>query len=654
MSSDTRISDTESLRESLLKKFSPPLDSSLVLALLSDLEDVTNPPKEQVDSICATLAELALDAELSAEQLSFSDPTTTDDLETFSTSNTSPPASNASVPSELSSALGFLQAALPHIPIERLRGVINERGDVHDVEEIDMWEMIAGILTQESLREMEERGLDGLDDEDRVSINDDWETVLNKKPKSGVKAKARKQSKTKFAIADIRQQQQIHQQPPSASSSTSPFSSSPSTDPWTQIQSISSHLSTLLPPHPPSFFQPYFHSPTYLTPYLALCAALEAIVKAQSPSSTSSKPSSTPSPDAGSSPGLSYDPVSLITLLDILLPNTSLDPSSPSAVHHMHSRFVADVELALTATQGRCDDALDLMNLLQALAEDCDTGSLEMGVYHTGEAKSFRGNSQSQPTSPVARKANPTATVSLPDGPPPTPPPPQLNKTTASGSKTGNKPSPYQWQAVHSRKAPRRQQTYPKSSHVPTYDRDVNGMKTRPQIKTNIRGSGNGIGKGGKGDVGELSDRIQDSLRKRNEMLREASRMWQRGNKKTRGGEVALYFAERAREFQEMARKDSLDIARLTVESKRLSQGGDPNTIDLHGTTVVEGIQIAKETLQAMRCTSSNNLKIITGRGNHSAGQVSVLKPAVRKALVEDGWVVSSWDAGLIVKGKRG
>ncbi|KAK1224140.1 hypothetical protein PQX77_012944 [Marasmius sp. AFHP31] len=653
MSSDIRISGTESLRDALLKKFSPPLDSSLVLALLSDLEDVENPPREQVDSICATLAELALDAELSTEQLSFSDPTTTDDLETFSTSNTSPPTSSASVPSELSSALGFLQAALPHIPIERLREAINERGDVHDVEEIDMWEMIAGILTQESLREMEERGLDGLDDEDRVSLDDDWETVLNKKPKLGVKTKAKKQSKTKFAIADIRQQQQIQQRPLSATSSTSPFSSSPfAADPWTQIQSISSHLSTLLPPHPPSFFQPYFHSPTYPTPYLAMCAALEAIVKAQSPSSTSSKPPSSSSSDTSSFPGLSYDPVSLITLLDILLPNTSLDPSSPSAVHHMHSRFVADVELALTATQGRCDDALDLMNLLQALAEDCDTGSLEMGVYHTGEAKSLRGNSQSQPTSPVMRKAKPAATVSLPDGPPPVPPPPQLNKTTSSGSKSGNKPSPYQWQAVHSRKSPRRQQTLPKSSHVPTYARDVNGMKTRPQIKTNIRGTGNGIGKGGKGDVGELSDRIQDSLRKRNEMLREASRMWQRGNKKTRGGEVALYFAERAREFQEMARKDSLDVARLTVESKRLAQGGDPNTIDLHGTTVVEGIQIAKETLQAMRCTSNNNLKIITGRGNHSAGQVSVLKPAVRKALVEDGWVVSSWDAGLIVRGR--
>jgi hypothetical protein len=35
-------------------------------------------------------------------------------------------------------------------------------------------------------------------------------------------------------------------------------------------------------------------------------------------------------------------------------------------------------------------------------------------------------------------------------------------------------------------------------------------------------------------------------------MLREASRMWQKGNAKTRGGEVALYFAHRVRTFPQL------------------------------------------------------------------------------------------------------
>lgn len=47
-------------------------------------------------------------------------------------------------------------------------------------------------------------------------------------------------------------------------------------------------------------------------------------------------------------------------------------------------------------------------------------------------------------------------------------------------------------------------------------------------------------------------------------------------------------------------------------------------------------------------------LNIITGRGTHSANRVGVLKPAVKSALVEDGWHVGAWDGGLVVKGKQG
>ena len=36
-----------------------------------------------------------------------------------------------------------------------------------------------------------------------------------------------------------------------------------------------------------------------------------------------------------------------------------------------------------------------------------------------------------------------------------------------------------------------------------------------------------------------------ESMRKRDEFLREASKLWQKGDKKMRGGEVAFYFAER-------------------------------------------------------------------------------------------------------------
>jgi hypothetical protein len=47
-------------------------------------------------------------------------------------------------------------------------------------------------------------------------------------------------------------------------------------------------------------------------------------------------------------------------------------------------------------------------------------------------------------------------------------------------------------------------------------------------------------------------------------------------------------------------------------------------------------------------------VEIITGRGIHSPNKVSVLQPALKNALVRDGWIVDSWDGGLSVRGKRG
>ncbi|KAF8903521.1 hypothetical protein CPB84DRAFT_1835897 [Gymnopilus junonius] len=117
--------------------------------------------------------------------------------------------------------------------------------------------------------------------------------------------------------------------------------------------------------------------------------------------------------------------------------------------------------------------------------------------------------------------------------------------------------------------------------------------------------------------------------------------MWQRGNSKSR-------------EFQELARQEALNAARVMVQEKRInSQKHD--TIDLHGTTVAEALVIVKEIIKDESSAINNGkpLKIITGRGSHSQGQISILKPAIRKALVEDGWVVGSWDAGLIVHHKR-
>ncbi|KAG6856444.1 hypothetical protein H0H87_004409 [Tephrocybe sp. NHM501043] len=590
-------------------EFCPPLDSSLLAALLADIEadelgnDVV-PSLRQVEDLKSTLRELSSQADES--QLSeFSDlhliSNTEDTSSTpdFYRGNTATSSSDTSESSQqsFSSPLGFLQAALPHIPTETLRLAIEGTNS----EDVEMWDIVADILTADFIREMEERGLNGLDEEGLNGIetlrekNISWETVEHKKKSMKVVKRKPARGQT-ISLADVRQRQHA---PKHRSTDASRPVAAP--DPWTQLSSLSTHLATLLPPHPSSFFQSFFHSPNHATPYSALRACLKSINSSQS--------------DAPSDEYMD----TFSTLLDIILPEyETLD-------HGARMRLISDVEVSLQATFGRGGDALDVAKLLRELDSD-STGSLDMGVYHVA------------PQSPQTegRHSNPHTS------PPSIPLPPQL-RPKEKPPPSSTKSSPYQWQKVPERRLPN-QGPHPLAAHIPSY---ANIGK--------VKGAGNAYGKGGKGDVGELIDhrrRMGENLRKRDELLKQATRMWQRRNSKTRGGEIAFYFAERAREFQEAARVESLNAARSFVESKRAASG-DPYTADLHGTTASEAISIVKEILQTLPTSPGKPLKVITGRGSHSVNQVSVLKPAIKKTLVEDNWSVGSWDGGLVVRGKR-
>ncbi|THU92966.1 hypothetical protein K435DRAFT_800074 [Dendrothele bispora CBS 962.96] len=637
------------LQDTLQREFCPPLDSSLVAALLLDVNP--NPTDDQINDIRSMLHKIAAqtDDEQNPDPQLVASTDDTCSTPSFYHGESSSSGSDAlPTSSSLNSPLGFLQAALPHVQTARLYRALLE-ADTRDGE-VDMWGIIAGVLTDESIRELEERGIEGLEDDD-VDLGD-WQTVERvPKKKTPPKSSTKKNRGKKITIVDIRQQQHVNKKnkgqivkvitPP-----TSPSEISRSVpDPWTQISSISTHLATLLPPYTALFFQSYFHSPDNATPYDALQAALVTIVKAQSSSR------STPVEDEGK-----YDAI-MITLLDILLPSyEDLDSEA-------HDHLISDTQLSIKATGGRGECALDLVKLLRELDADSSSGYLGMAVYHQSPISATTRSPVTPTTTPSSPWIAKSQISALPSGPPPIPPPPGSTSSSTSNStrgSSGNKPSPYQWQQVPERKRPRNNTSHPLLIHIPAYNRDVNGIK--------VRGSGNSAGKGGKGDVGELvgsrtslpgatqdfyQQRILEHTKRRDEMLRQASKMWQKGSAKGRSGEVALYFAERAREFQEMARKDKLDAARTMVEAKWVASH-DRHTVDLHGTTVTEAVHIAKETLQKVKCTPSQPLKIITGRGAHSVGHVSVLKPALQKALVEEGWSVSLWDAGLVVRGKRG
>ena len=123
-------------------------------------------------------------------------------------------------------------------------------------------------------------------------------------------------------------------------------------DPWTQISSLSTHIASLLPPHPPSFFQSFFHSPIYTTSYDALRVALTSLCKNKQQ-------------DAAN-----YTTI-VSNIMDILsLDNGDVDPK-------LKARRIADIRLSVKVADGRATEALDLVNVLR----DLDTRP-DMGLSH--------------------------------------------------------------------------------------------------------------------------------------------------------------------------------------------------------------------------------------------------------------------------------
>ncbi|KAK7031622.1 Smr domain-containing protein [Favolaschia claudopus] len=555
--------DIQSISESLQREFCPPLDSSLLAALLADIDPSASEEarKNQIAALRGTLIELAVHAD---EEGPFEDDelTGSDFCNTITTTTSSDLSTNA----PFNSPLGFLQAALPHIPTDRLRRALA----AEEEDALDMWELISTLLSEETEREMRERG-----DED---TEPPWEA-------GDVKRKAKKKPKPgKIALNDVRQQ---HQRPPPSPSIVT------TSDPWTSLTSLSTHLAHLLPPHPPSFFLSYFHDPGAgtRTPYSALRAALTAIAA----------PDNDADDDANTT--------QLFHLLDVFL--------SPD-LHHTDT-LVSDITLALRVS-GDENSVFEVVRVLRELDEDGAQGRFEMGVYHSRPAL----------LASVSRRPTPARTISLPaplpSGPAPTPPPPSSKPPPVKVHTNG-------WQAVPVRRAKKASTTSPSTIHLPTYTRDVNGIKTSRAAD----------------EAQPFYARRSAALQRRDELLREAARMWQRGrgDRRGRGGEVAMYFAERAREVGEGARREALERARGLVEGRRLRREAD--TVDLHGVTAAEAVVIVGEVLGEGGWGADKPLKIITGRGNHSAGRVSVLKPAVKKALEEEGWVVGTWDGGVIL-----
>ncbi|KAJ7089889.1 hypothetical protein B0H15DRAFT_276739 [Mycena belliarum] len=625
----------DAIFETLQAEFCPPLDTSLLAALLADLDLDAGPSDAaahpQLAALRSTLLELALHADEDAWLAeddpypnSYSDDTPSDFCATTATTTTT---SVSELPPAGAEALAFLHAALPHVPRARLAAALTTGAD-----EPDMWDVLCTLLSEDTARELAERDLDELPAP--LAADEPWAPVPVKKKRKAARAQT-------IALTDVRQQQHAV---PRGANGAGAARAAPLEDPWTHLASLAEHLSALLPPHAPALFLSFFHAPDRRTPYDALCGALAA-VSSPSPSSAST-PSSTTSSSSSSTEPDDLDAAALLPLLDALLP---AHPALPLPT------LLADAERALRAARGRPADAFELVRVLRAL----DDGALG-GVYHSPAVSPLNSPSLNFPSasrgpcfSSAFPFASPSSRTALPTGPAPTPPPPALKPPPAPAA-----PERGGWQPVPTR----RRRTLPSghtqelAAHIPAYQHNVNGVRVRDARGRLLPSAANGYAVGGGGYAaggGREADvhrrRARESLRRRDELLREAARMWQRGRGGGgRGGEVAFYFAERAREFQEVARKEALDAARAMVSAKRT---GD--TVDLHGVTAAEAIVLVDEILAEGGWGGGKPLKIITGRGAHSAGGTSVLKPALRRALEASGWIVGAWDGGLSVRGRR-
>ena len=379
----------------------------------------------------------------------------------------------------------FLQTAFPHVEAAKLRTIIVAVGGPDG--SADMEDVIEEVLNREYLRECEERGID---------VDNLLDDRPGNKPKVEYATPTKKKKRTKLVINDIRQQHHL--------SSPNGPRGPPGPDPWTQSMSLSTYLATLIPSYNANHFQSAFHDPQYSSPSKALRHTLQKINVRLYPGN-----------DELSEQETQY----LFDLFDAL----RALPAYETMNIGQRDQLLSDARLALRATGGAPDLAWELVSTL------LDLDDLDIGIYHSTPTTPLSPTftSPTSPTSPTP-KSRPSSSQWVTNGsimPSPITPIPKSDDVSG------------EWNYIPVR--PRNGPHYLAAS-IPAYD---------PNRKARIKGTGNGFGKGGKGDVGELGpmQRIAQLRRDRNRILREATRYWKGGNAGNRGGEVAQYFAQRVR-----------------------------------------------------------------------------------------------------------
>ena len=447
---------------------------------------------------------------------------TAPDMSSSSASSSSPPAE------ESDPALAFLKASFPYMPMKKLRARLQDP-------EYDMEGIVEDLLSEDYVRELEERGLE---DESIDEELEQWTVVTRKSHRAPPSVnKKRKEKGRTIALTDIRQQHHIRPESQLRSSG----------DPWNQVASMSSYVESLLG-RPASYFQSYMHNPQYTTPAKALRAAFQSLEKQQQREANAEDETKV-----------------LMSLMEFI--RSSPDFDFDNLDREAKEQLYGDAELSLATSKGSPDVALDLVKLLHELELDGESGQ-EMGVYHspasplpsssscaqsTLSIKVAPTSAVSAPVSPVSRRATLPRAPSPPSVPPKQRPPPA--------------PSESAWQTIPVRAKP--PDVHPLASFIPAYN-PSNVSRRKPRAPFNRPApNSNGTTGRAKAMLGSYRSRIEAAHSQRDEALRTASRHWNSGGGRNRGGEVALFYAQEAQRHQAEAQKLQLDAMRKLVDGKR-------------------------------------------------------------------------------------
>ena len=152
----------------------------------------------------------------------------------------------------------------------------------------------------------------------------------------------------------------------------------------------------------------------------------------------------------------------------------------------------------------------------------------------------------------------------------------------------------------------------------------------------------------------ECRQRAEDYREQRNAVLRQAASA-ARQHRQGKGGAASVY-AEQARHFNTLAQQWQMRAASALVEQRRTESTGS-ETLDLHGLTVPEALSVVQRCLTRWQGTPLSEgysrrapLHIVTGRGIHSHNRLAVVRPAVQRLVLQQGFACdTNSDPGVLV-----